>query len=112
MSDLGFPAHEFGLHSLRAGGATAAVNASVLDRIFKRHGRWKSENAKDGYVKLENCLMVSKNLGLYLQLTTLSLWPYSSQPLWWHNTNGGQGVLCMHVLRVCLVCGKGMVWEH
>ena len=35
----------------------------------------------------------------------------SSQPLWWHNTNGGKGLLCMHVLRVCLVCGKGMVWE-
>ena len=35
----------------------------------------------------------------------------SSQPLWWHNTNGGKGVLCMHVLRVCLVCGKGMVSE-
>ena len=46
MSDLGFPAHEFGLHSLRAGGATAAANASVPDRIFKRHGRWKSENTK------------------------------------------------------------------
>ena len=31
----------------------------------------------------------------------------SSQPLRWHNTNGGKGVLCMHVLRVCLVWGKG-----
>ena len=42
---LGFPAREFGLHSLRAGGATAAANAKVPDRLFKRHGRWKSESA-------------------------------------------------------------------
>ncbi|KAL5497418.1 hypothetical protein EMCRGX_G013885 [Ephydatia muelleri] len=39
------------MHSLRAGGATAAANAGVPDRLFKRHGRWKSESAKDGYVK-------------------------------------------------------------
>ena len=32
---------EFSLHSLRAGGATAAAGAGVPDRIFKRHGRWK-----------------------------------------------------------------------
>ena len=54
---------------MRSGGATAAANANVPDRIFKRHGRWKSENAKDGYVKdsLENRLEVSRKFGLYLQ---------------------------------------------
>ena len=41
----------FGLHSLRSGGATAAANAGVNDRLFKRHGRWRSDKAKDGYVK-------------------------------------------------------------
>ena len=41
----------FGLHSLRSGGATAAANNGIPDRMFKRHGRWRSENAKDGYVK-------------------------------------------------------------
>ena len=50
VRQLGYPADKFGLHSLRAGGATAAANADVPDRLFKRHGRWKSENAKDGYV--------------------------------------------------------------
>ena len=30
---------------------SAAVNAEVPDRFFKWHGRWQSENAKDGYVK-------------------------------------------------------------
>ena len=56
----------FGVHSLRAGGATMAANSGVQDRQFKRHGRWKSETAKDGYVKdsLDNRLAVSRNLGL------------------------------------------------
>ena len=51
LADLGFPPDEFGLYSLWAGGATAAANAKVPDRMFKRHGHWKSENAKDGYFK-------------------------------------------------------------
>ena len=48
MKELGFDLSQFGLHSLRAGGASAAANAGVADRLFKRHGRWHSENAKDG----------------------------------------------------------------
>ena len=56
----------YGLHSLRSGGATAACNFGVPDRLFKRHGRWRSENAKDGYVKdsINDLLFVSKNLGI------------------------------------------------
>lgn len=34
-----------GTHSLRSGGATAAANAGVPDRLVKRHGRWASESA-------------------------------------------------------------------
>lgn len=36
------------------------------DRFFKRHGQWRSENAKDGYVKaaLEERLKALRNLGL------------------------------------------------
>ena len=41
-----------GTHSLRSGAATAAANADVPDRRFKRHGRWASESAKDGYCKI------------------------------------------------------------
>ena len=54
------------MHSLRAGDATTAANAEVPDRLFKRHGRWKSETAKDGYIKdaVEKRLDVSKRLGL------------------------------------------------
>ena len=72
LIDLGYQPDEFGLHSLRAGGASAAANAGVPDRLFKRHGRWKSDNAKDGYVEdsLERRLEVTKNLGLYLWVHT------------------------------------------
>ena len=50
---LGYPADQFGVHSLRVGGATAAAAAGsgVPDRLFKRHGRWKSDTDKDGYVE-------------------------------------------------------------
>jgi len=66
LKSLGFPAEQYGLHSLRAGGATAAANNGVPDRLFKRHGRWKSESAKDGYIEdsLEARMSVSESLGL------------------------------------------------
>ena len=53
-------------HSLRAGGASAAANAHISDRLFTRHGRWKSEKAKDGYIKdnVESLLSVSRSLGI------------------------------------------------
>ena len=40
----------FSSHSLGAGGASAAAKAGVVDRLFQRHGRWKSVSAKNGYV--------------------------------------------------------------
>ena len=66
ISSLGMDPKSFGMHSLRVDGATAAANARVPDRLFKRHGRWKSESAKDWYVKdsVESRLEVSKNLGI------------------------------------------------
>lgn len=57
---------KFGLHSLGSGGATSAANNSVADRLFKTHGRWRSENAEDGYVQddVRTKLSVSLNLGI------------------------------------------------
>ena len=43
LAALGLDPKRFGLHSLRSGGASAAANAGVPDRLFKRHGRWRSE---------------------------------------------------------------------
>ena len=75
FSQLGFPSRLFGLHSLRSGGATAAAIAGVNDRLFKRHGRWRSDKAKDGYVKdnLDVLLSVSKCLQLHLFGSFISL---------------------------------------
>lgn len=40
MADVGYDRRSFGLHSFRAGGATAAANAPNLpDQLFKRHRR-------------------------------------------------------------------------
>ena len=65
LQSLGYPTSQFGVHSLRSGGASAAAQAGVPDRLFKKHGRWRSEAAKDGYVNDSDsdCLKVSGNLG-------------------------------------------------
>ena len=66
LVDLGHSPEGFGLHSLRAGGASAAAQAGIPDRLFKQHGRWSSDSAKDGYIEdsKENRLSVSKNIGI------------------------------------------------
>ena len=54
------------MYSLRAGGASAAANAGVEDRLFQRHGRWSSLSAKNGCVddSLVSRLSVSQRLGI------------------------------------------------
>ena len=66
LKNIGVDLSKFGLHSLRSGGATSAANNGVNDRIFQRHGRWKSAEAKNIYVhdSIELRLTVSKRLGL------------------------------------------------
>ena len=66
LTDLGHSSDGFGLHSLKAGGASAAAQAGIPDRLFKQHGRWSTETAKDGFVEdsKENRLSVSKNIGI------------------------------------------------
>lgn len=36
----------YGTHSFRSGGASRAANSGVNDRLFQKHGRWKSVAAK------------------------------------------------------------------
>ncbi len=66
LSEIGLNVTMYGLHSLRAGGATTCANAGVTDRLWKRHGRWKSDKAKDGYIQdnVRDLLSVSLRLGL------------------------------------------------
>ena len=48
------------------GGATAAANNGISDRLFKRHGRWRTDKAKDGYVEdsIDHRMEVTKQIGL------------------------------------------------
>ena len=39
LRKLGEKPDDYGLHSFRAGGATAAANAGVEDQLFKRQGQ-------------------------------------------------------------------------
>ena len=66
LFSVGLDPKKFGMHSLRSGGASAAANIGVPDRLFKKHGRWRSETAKDGYIQdsMKDRLSVSLNLGL------------------------------------------------
>ena len=57
----------YGLHSLRIGGASAAANNDLQDRVIKKHGRqWKSEKAKDTYSRedIQHQLLVTLNIGI------------------------------------------------
>ena len=65
LKEFASPDLKLGLHSLRSGGASAAANANVNDRRWRRHGRWKSD-AANGYIKdsINNRLSVSQHLGL------------------------------------------------
>ena len=55
-----------GLHSMRSGGATVVANSDINERCWKRHGRWRSDSSKDGYVvdSVAKRLEVTKHLGL------------------------------------------------
>mgnify|MGYP000196981984 FL=1 len=54
----------FGIHSLRSGGASAAAALGVPDRLFQRHGGWRSEKARNNYVEesLDSLLLVSQSI--------------------------------------------------
>jgi hypothetical protein len=68
LKDLGHDSSQFGQHSLRSGGATAAVrhNRNLSERSLKIHGRWRTSNAKDMYIldDVAERLKISNNLGL------------------------------------------------
>ena len=66
LKGIGPDPSKFGLHFLRSGGAIMAANNGVSDRVFQRHGRWRSVQARNLYVEddLHQGLAVSKFLGL------------------------------------------------
>ena len=65
LESIGLDQSKFGIHSLCSGGATASAAAGINDRIFKKHGRWRSEKAKDGNLRRAyKKNYVSTNLGI------------------------------------------------
>ena len=63
---IGVDTSGIGLHSLRIGGASAALNSGVPDHVIKNHGRWKSDSAKDLYCRenLRRQLLATSRIGL------------------------------------------------
>ena len=63
---IGVDTSGIGLHSLRIGGALAALNSGVPDHVIKNHGRWKSDSAKDLYCRenLRRQLLATSRIGL------------------------------------------------
>ena len=61
LSRVGVSPEAFGMHSLRAGGATAAARAHIPDRLIQRHGGWLCHESKDKYINdsLNDALSVS-----------------------------------------------------
>ena len=61
---LGICLKMFGWHSMRRGGVTKAANSGVAERLLKKHGRCKSNIAKDGYIEenLSSKISVTRNL--------------------------------------------------
>ena len=55
-----------GLHNLRSGGASSAAHNGVSDRLISKHGRWRSEKARDGYIKGDKRTRMSVSLSLGL----------------------------------------------
>ena len=68
LESLGHNSTLYGLHSLRSGGATVAVNNNpeLPERMLKLHGRWKSSIAKDMYIQesINKRLTITNSLGL------------------------------------------------
>ena len=66
LKNIGLDSSLYGLHSLRSGGASAAANMGVEDRLIQKHGRWKTVGIKNKYISedIDNLLFISRNLGL------------------------------------------------
>ena len=66
LEDIGEQPSQYGLHSLRSGGASAAIAAGIPDRLVKRQGGWRSDNAMGAYFQesLPAMTAVSKALEL------------------------------------------------
>ena len=77
VGKAGMDPTEFGLHSLRSGGTTAAAAAKVPQRLLKRQGGWHSEA-----------------VNIYIQETLDNLLAPSEAASWWSQVPGYALILC------------------
>ena len=66
FSLVGLDPSSYCLHSLRAGGATHSSFQGISDRLIFAHGGWRSERARNSYIRDNKSalLSVSKSLGI------------------------------------------------
>ena len=66
ITDITENSEKYGLHSLQAGGASAAASNGETDQLVLKQGRQPSEKARKGYIKdsVSTRLSVSKMLEL------------------------------------------------
>ena len=62
LSDTGENEKLYGWHSARSGGATAAANAGISERLIKVQGRWVADLSVAGYI--QDSLQQRLNIGL------------------------------------------------
>ena len=57
---------KYTLHGLRAGGASEAASNGIDGRSISKHGRWKTQKARNAYIhdSVANRLRVTRSLGL------------------------------------------------
>ena len=48
---IGLDPKQYGLHNLRSGGASSAAAAAISDRLLMRQEGWRSQTAKNMYIK-------------------------------------------------------------
>ena len=100
LVELSFPNSSYVLHSVRSGGA--AANAGISDRLFKRHGRWKSHRANSPADWCKNCEIYGKSTKFCTKIENHLLNNISYGPTWnlSHNCNYN-GLLTGYSLCSC-----------
>ena len=66
LKAIGLDPKQYGLHSLRSGGASSAAAAAIPDRLLMCHGGWRSQMAKNMYIKETEQALLQVSRALHL----------------------------------------------
>ena len=59
LAAIGLKSKEYGLHSMRSGGARLTAALVLSDRLIMRHGGWKSDSSKNRYISESKSSLLS-----------------------------------------------------